>query len=42
MVGGAEGELTEEARDQLRKVLDSYDSEMRGQNGSDAARADDE
>ena len=26
---GAEGELTEEARDQLRKVLESYDGETR-------------
>ena len=29
VVGGAEGELTEEANNQLRKVLDDYDGEIR-------------
>ncbi len=29
VAGGAEGELTEEARNQLRKVLDDYDREIR-------------
>ncbi len=29
VVEGAEGELPEEARDQLRKVLESYDQEAR-------------
>lgn len=28
---GGEGELTEQARDQLRQVLASYDAEIRGQ-----------
>lgn len=28
-VEGAEGEFPEEARDQLRKVLDKYDAEIR-------------
>lgn len=38
---GAEGELPEDARDQLRKVLASYDAETRGQDGSGSTRAGD-
>lgn len=34
VVEGAEGELTEEARDQLREVLASYDAEVRAGDGS--------
>lgn len=36
---GGEGELTEEARDQLRQVLASYDAEIRGQDESGNGRA---